>query len=226
MPMLARVNTWRPATGKGTSSAARTRLATAVAWAEPSRSSSSTPNSSPPSRATVSPGRTQRPSRAPTAARSRSPAAWPRLSLTTLKSSRSMNKTPVRSPVRRARSRAWSTRSLNSRRLASPVSGSWNAWWESCPSRAVSSSIFSSSVWVSRWFSRMVRRWRRRPSATVTMVTTVRKSSPGSPCTSMTTRTTTARQATVMGTRARRHDADWSRRTTVSWLSSSSATCG
>ena len=68
-----------------------------------------------------------------------SPAAWPRLSLTVLKSSRSMKRTasPLRS--RRARATAWRTRSSNSARLARPVSGSWNAWWASCSSKALRS---------------------------------------------------------------------------------------
>jgi hypothetical protein len=53
----------------------------------------STANSSPPSRAAVSPARRQLVSRSLTIISSASPAEWPRLSLTVLKSSRSMNST-------------------------------------------------------------------------------------------------------------------------------------
>ena len=42
-------------------------------------------------------------------------------------------------PSRRARAIAWRTRSANSARLASPVTGSWNAWWVSCSSKALRS---------------------------------------------------------------------------------------
>ena len=60
-----------------------------------------------------------------------SPAAWPRLSLTSLKPSRSRNSTATDGVWRLVRSRAWSTRSLNRARLASAVSESWKAWWTS-----------------------------------------------------------------------------------------------
>ena len=58
-----------------------------------------------------------------------SPTAWPRWSLTILKSSRSRNSTAPRS--RRVRAIADSTRSRRSARLGRPVSGSWKAWWRS-----------------------------------------------------------------------------------------------
>ena len=61
-------------------------------------------------------------------ASSASPAECPRLSFTVLKSSRSMNSTASCPPLRWRRVAAWSTRSRNSAWLASPVSGSWNAW--------------------------------------------------------------------------------------------------
>ena len=57
-------------------------------------------NSSPPKRATVSPGRTRLPAAAATAHEHSSPAAWPRLSLTTLKRSRSRNSTASGIPSR------------------------------------------------------------------------------------------------------------------------------
>ena len=53
------------------------------------RSSHSTTNSSPPSRATVSAGRTQLRSRRPTSIRTASPASWPKVSFTRLKPLRS-----------------------------------------------------------------------------------------------------------------------------------------
>jgi hypothetical protein len=65
----------------------------------------------------------------------RSPAAWPRLSLTSLKPSRSRNSTATEGVCRLVRWRAWSTRSLNRARLAREVSESWKAWWTSWSSR-------------------------------------------------------------------------------------------
>ena len=62
-----------------------TRSASRMLRTGPSR----IPNSSEPSRATVSVDRAAPSSRRPTSTRSRSPAAWPRLSLTTLNRSRS-----------------------------------------------------------------------------------------------------------------------------------------
>ena len=61
-----------------------------------------TANSSPPSRATRSPSRTSPVIRSVTATRSASPAAWPSVSLTTLKSSRSRNRTAVTPSAGRA----------------------------------------------------------------------------------------------------------------------------
>ena len=73
-----------PSRRTGSVSAARSRAATSLAaWA--SRiDGSSTANSSPPSRATTSPGRTLWVSRWPTICSSRSPTGWPRVSLTSL----------------------------------------------------------------------------------------------------------------------------------------------
>ena len=95
-------------------------------------SSISTANSSPPKRLTVSPWRTQLRSRSATSASRRSPAAWPRLSLISLKPSRSRNRIATVPSCQRAR--ACSTRSWNRARLARPVSGSWKAWWTSSSS--------------------------------------------------------------------------------------------
>ena len=105
----------------------------------PPSSSSRTANSSPPRRAAVSCAR--RPSQAAGDRRSSSsPAAWPRLSLTVLKSSRSMNRTATRRcrGGARAPGRA-SRRSSNSARFGSPVSASWKAWWRSWSSSALRS---------------------------------------------------------------------------------------
>ena len=69
----------------------------------------------------------------PTCCSTSSPAAWPRLSLIVLKSSRSRKMTATaRAPrARRARARA-ATRSENSARFGRPVTASWNAWCASC----------------------------------------------------------------------------------------------
>ena len=78
----------------------------------------------------------------PTSRRTVSPAAWPRLSLTVLKSSRSMNITPTSGPPRRDLSIECWTRSAKSARLARPVTGSWNAWcasWSSNSFRSLTS---------------------------------------------------------------------------------------
>ena len=103
---------------------ALTRCATQPASLTAFRSSHSTVNSSPPSRATVSAGRTARRIRSAAWRSSSSPAAWPRLSLTFLKRSRSMKRTAMRSFERRERSTACARRSAKRTRLARPVSGS------------------------------------------------------------------------------------------------------
>ena len=74
--------------------AADARRATAASGSE--IPSIMTANSSPPSRAHVSSGRRQLSSRRATSISSSSPAAWPRLSLTVLKSSRSTKRTANR----------------------------------------------------------------------------------------------------------------------------------
>ena len=88
-------------------------------------------NSSPANRATVSPGRTTEDSRAATSRSSRSPALWPRVSLTLLNPSRSMKYTAMGRPERAAPARDCSSRSRNSVRFGSPVSGSCNVRWVS-----------------------------------------------------------------------------------------------
>jgi hypothetical protein len=147
-PRLASIGMVRPLRPNGWCRVSSTGPATAAASAV--TRSSSTANSSPPRRAAVSVGRRQPWSRRAAAISSWSPAAWPRLSLTCLKSSRSMNST------------ASSTRSANRVRLARPVSPSWKAWWTS-----LASSFLRSET--SRVFSTRPRRWGpragwRRPS--------------------------------------------------------------
>ena len=63
---------------------------------------------------------------------SRSPASWPRLSLTFLNRSRSTKSTATDRPLRTTRERAMAVRSRNTTRFGSPVSGSCVAW---CTSR-------------------------------------------------------------------------------------------
>ena len=107
MPMLAldvERGVRRASTGR--ESASRIRSATPVASRGSARSSSSTANSSPPSRATVSAGREHaRAGARPTATQQLVAAAWPRVSLTALKSSRSTNRTAIGAAGRGARQR-------------------------------------------------------------------------------------------------------------------------
>ncbi len=92
-----------------------------------------TVNSSPPMRATVSESRTLAESLSATCISSVSPAGWPRLSLISLKPSRSRYSSASRVPSRRAAATARSSRSKNSMRFGSPVSASW---WARNSSRA------------------------------------------------------------------------------------------
>ena len=148
MPMLARMVTCPPTRGKGAPRVAMTRSASSLAVAR-SVSSARIANSSPPRRPTVSCSRRQLRSRPATSRSSRSPAPWPRLSLTTLKSSRSTKSTARPPPSRRDLARAWRTRSLNSARLARSVRLSWNAWcssWAARASRSLSEARSTPSV--------------------------------------------------------------------------------
>ena len=139
MPMLMVATTsWPPLkrTGSRRASTDPRRPPGRRPRARPSPSRTTT-NSSPPNRDSVSPGRTARRSRSATTRSSSSPTWWPRLSLTTLKRSRSPKSTATRPRVRSAWSSAWSRWSSSRRRLASPVSGSWNAWRASWSSNAL-----------------------------------------------------------------------------------------
>ena len=89
-----------------------------------SKSSTTTMNSSPPSRARRSVSRSAAVSAALTLFSSSSPIRWPSVSLTFLKRSRSMNSTPTRRPLRFACAIACARRSCSSRRLGRPVSAS------------------------------------------------------------------------------------------------------
>ena len=102
-------------------------IVSAIRRASPSSATGSRmiPNSSPPKRATVSPGRRLVARRWPTAISSRSPTAWPTLSLMTLKRSRSSMITAIGSASSgRTRDRAWAIRSVRSSRFGRPVVGS------------------------------------------------------------------------------------------------------
>ena len=90
MPMLASMCTRIPPTANVCSSAARSRRPAALADAS-SPGSSTTANSSPPSRASVSPGRSASCRRGPIWRRTSSPAWWPSVSLSSLKPSRSIS---------------------------------------------------------------------------------------------------------------------------------------
>jgi hypothetical protein len=121
IPMLAETVTRCPPRSTGPASAARTRSAIPVASSTPGDRSTRIANSSPPRRARVSSARTADCSSRPTSRMSWSPAAWPRLSLTALKPSRSRKTTATSPPLRAVRRSASSSRSVNSARLASPV---------------------------------------------------------------------------------------------------------
>ncbi len=90
MPMLPRTDSSRPSSRIGVERAVRMRTASSVTCCSVSEPVVRATNSSPPRRATTSPGPVaQLCSRSATSTSSRSPAEWPRLSLTALKPSRS-----------------------------------------------------------------------------------------------------------------------------------------
>ena len=93
--MLTSTSMRTPSSRNGSASASRMRPATSIASAGCAMSGSSTANSSPPSRATVSPGRTARSRRRATTSSSWSPAGWPRVSLTSLNRSRSSRNSAI-----------------------------------------------------------------------------------------------------------------------------------
>src|SRR5919199_9407 len=91
--MLASVSRLRPLTSNGRSSVARIRAATSTAAAASATFGSSTANSSPPSRATLSLSRSSVRSRGPTPCSTTSPLWCPSVSLISLNRSRSMSST-------------------------------------------------------------------------------------------------------------------------------------
>ena len=108
------------------------------------------PNSSPPKRATMSPGRRWARSRGATARSSSSPAWWPRLSLISLKWSRSRKRIPTGEPETVARSSASLSESTKLSRLGRPVSESWRAARVSRSSAALRS-VMSPHVMIRPW---------------------------------------------------------------------------
>ncbi len=129
--------------------ASRRRRASAAHWPASSIPSAIIRNSSPPQRATVSPGRTAAINRWPTATSARSPAAWPRRSLSDLKLSRSPKSTPTEPGPRLARPRARERCSTASGRLGSDVSSSCDARHASC--------AWASWRAMARWAARLSR---------------------------------------------------------------------
>ncbi len=111
------MNQSRPLSENGSRSSAPRRSAMMRASTTSATGSRMMPNSSPPNRATVSPGRTAFISRCPTAASSRSPTPWPRLSLMTLKPSRSSRMTAISVASPRWPARACRIRSVRSSRF-------------------------------------------------------------------------------------------------------------
>ena len=135
-----------PSSENGRISSRRTRSVSFIAVCSSATPSNRITNSSPPKRATESEARTACVRRAPICCSSQSPLSCPRLSLTTLKRSTSMNTTATRAPLRRPRVSACSSRSLNSVRLGRPVSGSCSAWNSSAS--AASFWALTSWTWV------------------------------------------------------------------------------
>ena len=131
MPMLMVTNTSASPSGNGAVATWATRSAMARAWASSAMPSHRMVNSSPPKRATVSPGRMTSWRRLPRATSSRSPASWPSESLMNLNRSRSRNSTATAERLRWVLARAWAILSRKNTRLGRPVRASWAAWWAS-----------------------------------------------------------------------------------------------
>ena len=158
----------------GLARAVRTRSAAARASVVLTMSLMTTTNSSPPSLATMSPGRMVRCSLL-AASRSRSsPAPWPRESFTTLNLSRSRKSTPTSLSCRADLWRASWRRSRRRARFGSPVSSSWKARSSSCAAtstRSVTSRAFTTTPATAGLPSRLVATismWRQSPSAWAT----------------------------------------------------------
>ena len=122
MPMLAYTCSQRSCQGRRQLSMASRMFSATCSASVRLQAVSSTANSSPPRRATVSVLRTWACSRRATSTSMRSPVAWPAVSLTALKWSRSMKRAQQGRPSAAAR-RSLRRRS-NSRRFTSSVSAS------------------------------------------------------------------------------------------------------
>ena len=148
MPTLAVTKHSCPPTKIGSRISSSTRMATRSASRSSTTSGSSATNSSPPRRPTASrvrcereamlssevsitwsECRTQERRRRATSISSSSPAPWPRVSLMTLKRSRSISSRPTWWPRRLACSSARSVRQISWRRLGRPVRASKLARW-------------------------------------------------------------------------------------------------
>ena len=118
------------------------------------------PNSSPPKRATMSPGRRWARSRGATARSSASPAWWPMLSLISLKWSRSRKRIPTGEPDAVARRSASLSASTKLSRLGRPVSEScrtrWRSAWSATWRSIASASTFAAAC--TKWTSCGVKR--------------------------------------------------------------------
>ncbi len=159
IPMLVVTTVDSAPSSTGRARARRMRSAAVRASMCRSMSPMTTTNSSPPRRATVSPGRTVRSSRRATSRSRSSPAPWPSESLTTLKRSRSRNSTPTERWWRDARCRASWRRSSNRARLGRPVSSSWKARSSSCAAtstRSVTSRALTTMPSTAGFSSRLV----------------------------------------------------------------------
>ena len=130
--MLTVSATASPPRRNGLSTAAMIRPTMSLMAGSPSTSSHTTMNSSPAKRATVSVGRRTARSRSASATRSRSPAAWPWVSLISLKRSTSRKSTPrLRRPGAPSGASPGSGARGRRIRFGRPVSGSCRRRWVS-----------------------------------------------------------------------------------------------
>ena len=131
IPVLTVTTSSPPPQLSGCAIASPIRSAMPSASISPLSPSQRRTNSSPPKRASVSPMRNVLFSRSAIARSIWSPAAWPRLSLMSLKRSMSTNSNPRVESERSSRPRACTSRSSRRVRFGRSVSGSCSAWWAS-----------------------------------------------------------------------------------------------
>ena len=143
-PKLPLTSTSMPLSSTGASRAACRRRPSRSAPSASPQPSASTANSSPPSRATNARGVSAAARRSATSASSRSPWAWPRVSLTSLKASRSRMPTanPANPSVSALSSRVSISRCSRAR-LGRPVRGSCSS---SCRNFSTSSPLRSATA--------------------------------------------------------------------------------